>query len=72
MTFNTYCYASFKAFKAVMFQAEVFCFATPCSFRGPSCLTLQDGGSMDLWNAGILPQYYTASQPRTPRLETLH
>jgi len=23
----------------------------------------EDGGSMDLWNAGILPQYYTVSQP---------
>jgi hypothetical protein len=25
---------------------------------------LEDGGSMDLWNVGILPQPYTASQPR--------
>jgi hypothetical protein len=24
----------------------------------------QDGGSMDFWNVGILPQHYTASQPR--------
>jgi hypothetical protein len=24
---------------------------------------------MDLQNVGILPQYYTASQPRRPRLE---
>jgi hypothetical protein len=24
----------------------------------------EDGGSMDLWNGGILPQHYTASQPR--------
>jgi len=24
----------------------------------------EDGGSMDLWNVGILPQHYTASQPR--------
>jgi hypothetical protein len=23
-----------------------------------------DGGSMDLWNVGILPQHYTVSQPR--------
>jgi hypothetical protein len=29
----------------------------------------EDGGSMDLWNVGILPQHYTASQPRRPRLE---
>jgi hypothetical protein len=30
----------------------------------------EDGGSMDLWNVGILPQHYTASQRRRPRLET--
>jgi hypothetical protein len=30
----------------------------------------EDGGSMDLWNVGILPQHYTASEPRRPRLET--
>jgi hypothetical protein len=24
---------------------------------------------MDLWNVGILPQHYTASQPRRPPLE---
>jgi hypothetical protein len=24
----------------------------------------KDGGSMDLWNVGVLPQHYTASQPR--------
>jgi hypothetical protein len=29
----------------------------------------EDGGNMDLWNVGILPQQYTASQPRRPRLE---
>jgi len=27
-------------------------------------------GSIDLRNIGILPQYYTASQPRRPRLES--
>jgi len=27
---------------------------------------------MDLWNVGILPQVYTASRPRRPRLETLN
>jgi hypothetical protein len=31
----------------------------------------EDGGSMDPWNIGILPQYYTASQPRRPRIYTL-
>jgi len=40
-------------------------------FRGPRCFHLQggDGGSMDLWNVGILPHHYTASQPRRPWLE---
>jgi hypothetical protein len=33
-------------------------------------LSLEDGGSMDPWNVGILPQHYTASQPRRPLLET--
>jgi hypothetical protein len=28
------------------------------------------GGSMGLWNVGILPRHYTASQPGRPRLET--
>jgi hypothetical protein len=28
----------------------------------------EDGGSMDLWNVGVLPQHYTASQPRRPQL----
>jgi len=27
--------------------------------------------SMDLWNVGILPQHYTASQTRRSRFETL-
>jgi len=30
----------------------------------------EDCSSMDLWNYGILPQHYTASQPRRPRPET--
>jgi hypothetical protein len=29
----------------------------------------EDVGSIDFWNVGILPQHYTASQPRRPRLE---
>jgi hypothetical protein len=27
----------------------------------------EDGGSMNLSNVGILPQHYTASQPRRPQ-----
>jgi hypothetical protein len=29
----------------------------------------EDGGSIDLWNVGILPQYYTMSQPRSLKME---
>jgi len=36
----------------------------------PALLQPEDGGSIDLWNIGILPQHCTASQPRRPRLET--
>jgi hypothetical protein len=32
----------------------------------------EDGGSMDLWNVGIVPQHYTASEPRRPRYEYEH
>jgi hypothetical protein len=28
----------------------------------------EDGGTMDLWNVGILPQHYTVSQPERPGL----
>jgi hypothetical protein len=38
-------------------------------FRGPCCP--RDGGSMDLWNDGILPQHYTAPQPRRNVLEPI-
>jgi hypothetical protein len=31
--------------------------------------SVEDWGSVDLWNVGILPQHYTASRPRRPRLE---
>jgi hypothetical protein len=30
----------------------------------------EDGGNIDLWNVGILPQHYTASQPRRHWLES--
>jgi len=30
----------------------------------------EDGGTTDLWDAGILPQHDTASQPRRPRLQS--
>jgi len=51
-------------------QIEVFWVVMPCNvvgyqrFGNPCCLRLhpEEGGSMDLWNVDILPQYYTASQ----------
>jgi hypothetical protein len=43
------------------FQIDVFWIVTP------RCV--EDGDSTDLWKVGILPQHYTASQPRRPRLE---
>jgi hypothetical protein len=36
-----------------------------------SSLHHEDGSSMALWNVGILPQHYTASQPRRPRVEII-
>jgi hypothetical protein len=56
-------------------QVQLFWVVMECSvvegyhcFVGPCCLP-EDGGSMDLRNVGILPQHYTASQPRRLRLE---
>jgi len=52
-------------------QVEVFWAVMLCNvaggykcFRGPCCLHVQgeDGGSMDLWNVGFLPQYYKETQ----------
>jgi len=60
--------ASFEAFPAVMFLVSVLCFVTPYSvvvgyqrFGGPCCLPPEDGGSMVIWDVGILPRHYTAS-----------
>jgi hypothetical protein len=62
-------------------QVKVFWVVTPCSVVGyqpmfqrsmlpPSSGWSEDGGSMDLWNVGVLLQQYTASRPRRPRLES--
>jgi hypothetical protein len=40
-------------------------FVTPLNKSHP-----EDGGSMGLRNVGILPQHYTASQPRRPQIFT--
>jgi hypothetical protein len=58
---------------------EVFWVVTPYNamvgyqrFRGPCCLLSSgcNGGSMDLWNHGILQQHYMTSQPRSSNLTT--
>jgi len=61
-------HSSSETFTAVMFQVDVFWVGTPCSvvvgyqcFWRPCCL----------WNVGILPHHFTASQPRRPRLGTV-
>jgi len=53
-----------------LLPVDVFWVMTPYSvvvgyqhFRGLRCLRLQG----DLWSAGILPQHYTALQPRRHR-----
>jgi hypothetical protein len=67
----------FEVFMAVMFQVEVPWVVTPpcdssglylCRFLPYRPLHTEDGGSIDLLNFGILPQHYTASQSRRPRL----
>jgi len=42
----------------VVFQVEVFRFVTSCS----NSLHPEDGGSMDLWNIGTLPQHFIPTQ----------
>jgi len=36
----------------------------PTTLHGVTTQKTEDGCSMDLWNVGVLPQHYTASQPR--------
>jgi hypothetical protein len=55
--------ASSEAFTVAMCHVEVFRVVTPCSVV-VGYLHPEDGGSMDLWNVGIIPQHYTESQPR--------
>jgi hypothetical protein len=64
---------SFEDLTAMVFQVEVFWVVTSSSvvvgyqrFGGP--LHPEDVGNMSLRNVSILPQNYTASQPRRPRL----
>jgi len=49
----------------VKIQVEVFWIVVPCSVA-------EDGGSKVIRNVGILPQHYTASQPRSPRPKILY
>jgi len=66
--------ATFEVFTAVKIHVEIFWVVTACNdmvwyqrFRGPSSGEME--GRMDLWNVGILPQHYTASQHRRTRGE---
>jgi len=62
------------------FKVDVFWVVTPYGvlIGGACCLCrwmqyvtpCEDRGSMDLQNVGVLPQYFTVSQSRTPQLET--
>jgi len=76
---TSHVFKGFDAFTAVKIQVEVFCVVTQCNvmvgyhhFRGPSCLHLQSEVDRAEWTsetlAVVLPQHYTASQPRRPRL----
>jgi hypothetical protein len=40
------------------------------TLHGVTTHKTEDRGSIDLWNVGILPQYYVTSQPKRPQLET--
>jgi len=51
-----------EVFTAVKIRVEILWVTTPCS------VVVGCQRSMDVWNVGILPQHYTASQPRRPRL----
>jgi hypothetical protein len=57
-------FVSFEAFTAVIIEVEVSCVATPCNVA-----IRYQFYSMDIWNAGILPQHYVASKPRRPWLK---
>jgi len=67
-----------EVFMAVKIQVELFWVLMSCNdvvhyqhFSQKSMLSPSSGwrGSMDLWKAGILPQHYTASQPRRTQPE---
>jgi len=53
-------------------DVEVFWAVTLCSALVGDHIQGEEGGSMDLWNVGILPQHYTVSQPRRHPLEALY
>jgi len=50
-------------------QVEVYWIVTPCGVAVGYHIHPEDEGSKVLRNVGILPQHYTASQTRRPRLE---
>jgi len=56
-----------EVFTVMTFRVRIFWIVTPCS--AVVGYDTEDGGSMDLWNVGILPQHHAASQTTRPRLE---
>jgi hypothetical protein len=60
-------YARFDVFTAVRIKFEVFWIVAPCSVMVGEHRA-EDGGKMVLRNVGILPQHYTASQPKRPQI----
>jgi hypothetical protein len=63
----------FEVFTTVKIQVEIFWVVTRCGhvveyklIGRPCCL--EDESNKVLRNVGTLPQHYTASQPRRPRL----
>jgi hypothetical protein len=54
--------ANFWVLMALKDEVEVFCVVVGYQDFGGPCF-------VDLWHAGVLPQNYTASQPRRPRLQ---
>jgi hypothetical protein len=52
---------------AVKIQVEVL--VSYRTLHGVTTQKTEEWGSMDFWNVGILPQHYTASQPRRLKME---
>jgi hypothetical protein len=51
----------FDCSKCVIIVISIFIFRTFQCISSPG-LHLEEGGSMDFWNVGILPQHYTEDE----------